>query len=123
MSRKSLRNFLEERVGDTELEFIVPHALLPPRYRKLSPGNNLIICLDRNFLIQMRWQNVRSGRRAILSAGEVRRLTSYVVRALRKYRTDLTSFSRFLDRVAEKPPTESDEYHPLPRYATHQSKQ
>lgn len=109
MSRKHLKGLLKSLAGDADIEFVIPHPLLPPRYQQISRGHNMILYLDRNFLIQIRWQSARSGKRVILSAGEVRRLVKYVSQAAMRYRADLKTFSRFLDRVAEKPPTDDTE--------------
>lgn len=100
---KALREILEERAGFEECEFIIPHVLLPPRYTEISDGKNMILVLDRDCVAQIRWEGSPADPHQDLTPGAVRRLMKDVFRNMRKYREDLKTFARFMDRTAEEP--------------------
>ena len=106
MSKKTLPTLLKKLAGERDIEFTIPYVLLPPRFQALSKHQDMVVCLGRDFLIQVLWKGGKTGKRVNLTPGGFRRLVKDVERSLTKYRTDLRSFSRFLDANADHPPTE-----------------
>lgn len=100
---KSLREALEDLAGEEELEFIIPHPVLPPRFQDICEDRNMILTLDMDFTIHVRWEGARRNEWLSLTPGGTRRLVREVLRNLTKYRRDLQTYGQFLDRVAEQP--------------------
>jgi hypothetical protein len=103
VKRNKLLNLLVAKMGEEEMEFIIPYLLLPPRYRKLCQNRNLIVTLGIENTIQLRWENVRLTTWMSPTPGEFRTIVSYALRKLQEYRRDLQTFGNFVDRVAEPP--------------------
>lgn len=101
MGRSRLRKRLEYRAGEEKLDFVIPHALLPPRFR--DGGENLILQLDLDFKLRVFAQNNHLVEPRYLTKAEARRLIEDVLRNLNNYRKDLEIFSRFIQAVAEQP--------------------
>jgi hypothetical protein len=103
MKRNKLLDLLVEKMGQEEVEFVIPHPLLPPRYRKFCENQNMIVTLDIENTIQLRWENARLSTWMSPTPGEFRTIISYALKKLQKYRRDLQTFGNFVDHVAEAP--------------------
>ncbi|MBD3260535.1 MAG: hypothetical protein GF334_02485 [Candidatus Altiarchaeales archaeon] len=98
-----LRQELENRAGFEECEFVVPHVLLPPRFRKQAAGRNMILHMDLDYVVHVRWEGERLLPHCELTPGEIRRLLKDVNRKMTQYRQDLGVLGRFFDSHAEPP--------------------
>lgn len=103
MKRNKLLDLLMEKVGQEEVGFVIPHPLLPPRYRKVCESRNMIVTLDVENTIQLRWENARLMTWMSPTPGEFRTIVSYAMKKIQQYRRDLETFGDFVDRVAENP--------------------
>lgn len=103
MDRNKILDLLMEKLGQEELQFIIPHPFLPPRYRKECAGRNMIAILDLDQTIHLRWENARLSPWMSPTPGEFRRIISYSLEKLQKYKRDLQTFGNFVDQVAEEP--------------------
>lgn len=100
---KSLREILEDKAGFEECEFLIPHIFLPPRFKKLAPGHNMILFLDIDMVIHVKWEGKRVEEHHPLTPGATRRLLREVSRNMTRYRRDMGVVARFLERKAEEP--------------------
>lgn len=98
-----LRKVLEDKVGEEEIRFTIPHPFLPPRFQEISEGRNMIVLLDRDFMLHVRWEGALSAEHHPLSPGDVRRLLKDVFRRMSTYRRDLEVFGRFANEYGERP--------------------
>jgi len=103
VSRNKLLDLLVERMGREAVEFIIPHPLLPPRYRRECKDRNLIVTFDIENTIQLRWENARLTSWMSPTPGEFRVVVAYALKKMEQYRRDLRTFGNFVDRVAEQP--------------------
>lgn len=103
MKRNKLLDLLVEKMGQEDVEFVIPHPLLPPRYRDICENRNMIVTLDTENTIQLRWENARLVMWMSPTPGEFRTIVSYAMKKMQKYRRDLETFGNFVDRVAEDP--------------------
>lgn len=103
MKRNKLLDLLVEKMGQEDVEFVIPHPFLPPRYRKICENRNMIVTLDTENTIQLRWENARLVTWMSPTPGEFRTIVSYARRKMQQYRRDLETFGNFVDRVAEDP--------------------
>jgi hypothetical protein len=101
---RSLKSKLNHVVGNFgEVEFILPHVFLPPRFKEISEDRNMILFLDIDQVMHVRWEGALQDSHHPLTPGACRRLFRECVRNMRKYRKDLDAFSRFVDKTAEEP--------------------
>lgn len=103
MAPRKMKDFLDSTAGDEEIEFIIPHTFLPPRYVKEGERRNLIVMLDRDLTVHLRWENSRLGNWANITPGEFRRLMRECLNKESKYRADLKVFADFVGERAEAP--------------------
>lgn len=102
--QRSLKSKLERVVDDlNEVEFILPHVFLPPRFKEISKDRNMILFLDVDQVMHVKWEGALQDSHHPLTPGACRRLFKECVRNMRKYRKDLDAFSRFVDKTAEEP--------------------
>jgi len=100
---RRLKSLLNKLKGEEEIEFIIPHTFLPPRYREMAERHNMILVFDRDMTLHVRWEGVRLLEWNSISSGEARRIVSSVLRHLAHYEREVRVFSRFLDANAELP--------------------
>jgi hypothetical protein len=105
-----LRQLLRERIGEEQLEFRIPQLFLPPRFRDLSEGRDLLLMLDDDFTVHIRWHNEIFHTHHPLTPGETRRLVGEIMRYILKYREQLRVFGTFLDEYSEAP-WDDERYH------------
>ena len=98
-----LREALEAEAGWEEFQMIIPHPFLPPRFQNLAKGRNMILLLDRDMTLHIRWEGARMHEHHPLTPGAVRRLMKEVFTRMTKYRRELQVFSKFVDENAEQP--------------------
>ena len=103
MSASKLREFLESVAGEQELEFIIPHPLLPPRYHRLSEQRNMVVFLGLDFTIHIRWEGARRNEWHSITPKAFARLMREVMKRMTQYRRDLGVFARFVEAVGEHP--------------------
>lgn len=102
--QRSLKSKLARVVDDlNEVEFILPHVFLPPRFKEVSKNRNMILFLDVDQVMHVRWEGALQDSHHPLTPGACRRLFKECVRNMRKYRKDLDAFSRFVGKTAEEP--------------------
>jgi len=98
-----LRRELEKRAGLEECEFIVPHILLPPRFRREAEGRNMVLYMDLDYVVHVRWEGDRLEPHHEMTPGGIKRLLRDVNKRITQYRQDLGVVGRFLGGHAEKP--------------------
>ena len=110
MRASQLRQLLRERVGGEQLEFRIPQLFLPPRFRDLSEGRDLLLLLDDDLTIHVRWHNETFHTHHPLTPGETRRLVGEIMKYILKYREQFRVFGTFLDEYSEAP-WDDERYH------------
>ncbi len=103
MRVNQLRQLLEAKMGEEQLEFRVPNIFLPPRFRDLSGGQDLLLVMDDDFTIHIRWHNQDFHEHHPLTPGASRRLVGEVMRYSKLYRENLKMFGKLLCEYAEQP--------------------
>jgi len=103
VSRSPLRELLEKEAGWEEFQMVVPHPFLPPRFRKLAEGRNMIILLDRDMTLHVRWEGARVHEHHPLTPRATQGLIREILRYMTKYRRELQVFSGFVGSCAEQP--------------------
>lgn len=98
-----LRQLLDDEAGWEEFEMIIPHPFLPPRFREMSENRNMILLLDRDMTLHIRWEGSRMHEHHPLTPRSARRLVREVLKRMTTYRADLQVFSRFFEQNAEQP--------------------
>ena len=82
---------------------IIPHPFLPPRFQKLSKNHNMILLLDRDMTVHIRWEGSRLHEHHPLTPRAARGLIREVQSYMTKYRREIKVFSRFIEQKAEEP--------------------
>lgn len=102
---KSLRDRLNKALEDcdSEVQFTIPHVFLPPRFKEISNNRNMILFLDIDQVVHVRWEGARFEEHHPLTPGACRRLFKDCVANMKRYRKDLDSIARFIDREAQAP--------------------
>ena len=100
---KSLKEQLNRALGFDEVDFTIPHVFLPPRFKEMSKNRNMILFMDLDTVMNVRWEGARQDEHHPLTPGACRRLFKECIRNMKKYRKDLDAFSRFVDGEAEVP--------------------
>ncbi len=100
---KSLKEQLNRALGFDEVSFTIPHVFLPPRFKDISKDRNMILFMDLDTVMHVRWEGARADEHHPLTPGACRRLFKECISNMKKYRKDLDAFSRFVDIEAEVP--------------------
>ena len=100
---KSLKEQLNRALGFDEVNFTIPHVFLPPRFKEISKDRNMILFMDLDTVMNVRWEGARQDEHHPLTPGACRRLFKECISNMKKYRKDLNAFSRFVDSEAEHP--------------------
>lgn len=103
MGISQFRALLEKKALEDDIQFTIPHPLLPPRFREICEDRNMILLLDQDLTIHVRWEGERMSEHHPLTKGATRRLIREVLRKAKEYRRDLEIFARFVDQKAEEP--------------------
>lgn len=103
MPTSELRKLLNEEAAFQEFSFIIPHPFLPPRYQKLSRERNMVLFLDQNLTVHVRWEGARMHEHLSLTSKATSRLIKEVLRNMTVYRREINVFSRFIEDFAEQP--------------------
>jgi hypothetical protein len=98
-----LRKSLNEDAGMGDFEFIIPHPFLPPRFRKLKENQNLILLMDQDLTIHVRWEGSRHHEHHPLTPRAAQRLIQECLTYMKEYRRDVQVFSRFIGEMGEQP--------------------
>ena len=98
-----LKALLEKEAGWEEFQMIIPHPFLPPRYRELSKNRNMVLLLDRDMTLHIRWEGSRLHEHHPLTPRAAQRLVREALDRMSKYRRELQVFSRFCGQNAEQP--------------------
>jgi hypothetical protein len=81
----------------------IPHPFLPPRFQKLAQNRNMILLLDQDLTLHVRWEGARRYEHHPLTPQAACRLIQEVQSRMVKYRRDIQIFSRFIEQNAEQP--------------------
>lgn len=100
---KSLKEKLNRALGFDEISFTIPHVFLPPRFKEMSKNRNMILFMDTDTVMNVRWEGARQDEHHPLTPGACRRLFKECISNMKKYRKDLDAFARFVDGEAENP--------------------
>lgn len=102
---KSLRERLNNALEgcDEEVEFTIPHVFLPPRFKEVSEERNMILFLDIDQVVHVRWEGARFEEHRALTPGACRRLFKDCIANMKRYRKDLDTMARFIDREGQSP--------------------
>lgn len=103
MGLSGLRKILEAKVCDENISVTIPNIFLPPRFRKISNGRDMILFMDRDVTLHVRWEGVTMPAHQPLTKRATNRLIQDVLRTMAKYRSDLYIYSRFMERWADDP--------------------
>jgi hypothetical protein len=98
-----LKDLLEKEAGWEAFQMVVPHPFLPPRYLEKARNRNMIILLDQNMTLHVRWEGSRRHEHLPLTPRATRGLIREVLDRMAKYRRDLKAFSTFVEKNAEQP--------------------
>lgn len=98
-----LRELLEKEAGWEEFRMVIPNPFLPPRYRKISHGHDMIVLLDRDLTLHVRWEGSRIHEHRPLTPRATQRLIQECLDRMTKYRRELQVFSKFIKKNAEQP--------------------
>jgi hypothetical protein len=110
MKRMSkLRELLETRSGEDQIDFRLPNIFLPPRYQKISKGKDLLLRLDHDFTLHVRWSGLVLTQHHALTIQEAKRLIREVRINRERFSRDLLVFETFIVKNSEKP-TEKNRY-------------
>jgi hypothetical protein len=105
-----LQQVLNKKVGEEQLEFRIPQIFLPPRFRDLSEGRDLLLMLDDDLTIHIRWNNEGFHTHHPLTPGAARRLVGEIMKHITEYKKSLRVFGTFINGVAEEP-WDEERYH------------
>jgi hypothetical protein len=100
---RNLKEQLNHALGFNEVSFIIPHVFLPPRFKEVSQNRNMIMFMDMDTVLHVRWEGARQDEHHPLTPGACRRLFKDCIRNMKKYRKDLDAFARFVDSEGEEP--------------------
>jgi hypothetical protein len=100
---RTLRAQLDRSVGFDEVGFTIPHVFLPPRFKDISKNRNMILRMDLDSVLHVKWEGALQEEHHPLTPGAVRRLVKECFRNMKKYRRDLEVFARFIDKEGEEP--------------------
>ncbi len=110
MRANRLRQLLKKKAGWEQLEFLVPPLFLPPRFRALSKGRDLLLMMDDDFTIHIRWHNEDFHTHHPLTPGAARRLVGEIMKYIQQYKEHIKVFGKFVDEYAEQP-WDEERYH------------
>lgn len=110
MKGNQLRQLLEKRACMEQMEFRIPPVFLPPRYRDLSEGRDLLLMLDDDLTVHIRWHNEDFHTHHPLTIGASRRLVGEVTKYIQQYKEHLRVFGKFIDKYGEQP-FDEERYH------------
>lgn len=113
MGISRLRALLERRAGFEDLQFVIPHPLLPPRFRKVSRSRNMVLLIDTDLTLHVRWEGEQMCEHCPLTKGAARQLVREVLQNMKAYRRELAVYARFIEDCAEQP--SDDHRYELPR--------
>ncbi len=103
MGVSQLRTLLNKKALEEDVLFTIPHPFLPPRFREICENRNMLLLLDRDMTIHVRWEGERMSEHHPLTKGGARRLIREVLRKARDYRRELEVYARFLESKAGEP--------------------
>lgn len=100
---KDLKKYLKEFAGEKEIEWIIPHPFLPPRYQKRCENRNMILLIDLDFIAHIKWEGARIEDWCSPTPGELRTLLRQVQVKVKKYQKQMVVFSKFVDGAVDEP--------------------
>lgn len=103
MRKSQLRETLERKAIEEDLQFLIPYPFLPPRFRNISENRSMILLIDQELTIHVRWEGARLAEHHPLTVGATRQLIREVMRNMARYRRELRVYSRFIEGYAEEP--------------------
>ena len=98
---KTLEEALYEVTGLKEIEFNIPHIFLPPRYRKICENRNMVLVVDEELVIHVRWEGALHDEYLPLTPKAACHLIKECTVRMTNYRRDLGVFSRFVKNEGE----------------------
>ena len=98
-----LRKLLDKEAGWEEFHLIIPHPFLPPRFQNQSDQRNMILLLDRDMTLHVRWEGSRLYEHQPLTPRATYRLIQEVLKNMTTYRRGLRVFSKFVEGWGEQP--------------------
>ena len=110
MRANQLRQTLKKKAGWEQLEFRIPNIFLPPRFRDLSEGRDLLLMLDDDFTVHIRWHDADFHTHHPLTPGASRRLVGEIMQRMKQYKEHLGVFGKFIEEYAEQP-FDEERYH------------
>lgn len=110
MRANQLRQLLRKKAGWEQLEFRIPNTFLPPRFRDLSEGRDLLLMLDDDYTVHIRWHNEDFHKHHPLTPGAARRLVGETMKRMKQYKEHLGIFGKFIEEYAEQP-LDEERYH------------
>lgn len=103
MGISKFRLFLDETAADKDIQFVIPYTFLPPRFRKIASNRNMLLLLDQNMTIHVRWQGELMSVHCPLTKRATLHLIREVFERMNKYRRQLKTYSDFIDTWSEEP--------------------
>jgi len=103
VGKSRLREILERKAIEEDLQFLIPHPFLPPRFRRISENRNMILLIDQELTAHVRWEGARLAEHHPLTVGATRQLIREVMRNMTRYRRELGIYGRFIEEYTEEP--------------------
>ena len=103
MGLSRLRKLLEDKVLEENIFVTIPTIFLPPRFRKISSGRNMVLFMDTDATLHVRWEGADLLEHRPLTKRASNRLIHEVLQNMNKYRKDLAIYARFLAMWADDP--------------------
>lgn len=104
MTQGRLRRKLEALAGEEDMEFSIPHPLLPPRFQKSSAGRNMLLRVNSELQTFIGWEGARLHPWLTLTPRQACWLLRDVTRRTVAYRRDTEELGKFLRKFGSPPP-------------------
>lgn len=103
MGLSRLRQLLEDKLLEENIFVTIPTIFLPPRFRKISGNRNMVLFMDIDATLHVRWEGTDLLEHRPLTKRACTRLIHEVLQNMNKYRRDLAIYTRFLETWADDP--------------------
>lgn len=103
MKKSKFLRTLEALAGEEQLELVIPHPLLPPRFLKISRGRNMLLQFNTDLQIFVGWEGARINKWEVLTPRGTSLLIRDVRRKLHQYDLDMGALQQFVQKNANYP--------------------
>lgn len=103
---QTLYRLLEDKAGGEEFQWRIPNSFLPPRFKKLADGKDMLLVLERNYSLNLRIDGEKIQATIVLTPGKARQLLKEITNYCSEYGKQARSLSSFVKNYGEY----SDDY-------------